>query len=273
MAGYSRQTWRLWVLGGVLALPILAALCQGALAAAHVAEIIGINGQVESRLGGRGFAPAALLQRLAPPDAVRTLAASKAKLSFIDRSITVLGEKTTLEISQYRLGEAAGGPLRALRVVNGKVRLIVHTFFGTSAAEPEVAVETPTLGVGIRGTDIIFAVQGPTDTVYLLQAGKPVSLRSKSTGEQVELRPGYYAISQAGRPLRLLPLTDDLRRQLLKELNLAFEVRPLGVPIEPDLPPPPPSRTAPGVGPTEALPPVYAPPIPAPPAAPHGGHY
>ncbi len=102
------------------------------------------------------------------------------------------------------------------------------------------------------------------------QAGAPVSLRSKSTGEQVDLRPGYFAVSQAGRPIRIFPLTEDLRRKLVRELSLAFEIRPMGVTIEQEVSPQPPSVAVPETGPTQALPPVYTPPVPvAPQPSPH----
>jgi hypothetical protein len=240
-------------------------ICEAA-AASFVAEIIGINGQVESRVRGGSFSTASILQRLSTQDAVRTLANSKAQLSFIDQSILVLGEKTTMEISRYQLGERETRPVRALKVLDGKARFIVNKFFGRGTGDPEFSVETPTLGVGVRGTDGIVEVKGTTDYVYLLQAGVPVALVSKSTGEQVDLKPGFFAVSRAGQPIRIFPLTDDLRRALLRELSLAFEVRPLGVTIEPEIPESQASQVGPGAGPTQALPPVYTPPVPT---APH----
>ncbi len=243
---------------------------QAMAATSPVAEIIGINGQVQARVGGAAFAPASLMQRLGERDAVRTQAASKAKLSFLDQSVLVVGEKTTLEIRQYRLGESEPQPARILKVLSGKMRFIVHRFFSRDPLDPEVTLETPTIGVGIRGTDVIVAVQGATDYVYLLSAGVPVRLRSTSTGEQVDLKPGFYAMSQAGKPIRIFLLTDEMRRQLLRELSLAFEVRPLGIPMEPGAPPEPLDRQAPG-SPTQALPPVYTPPVPVAPTTPHHG--
>lgn len=231
-------------------------------APSHVAEIIGINGQVESRVRGGSFSPAAILQKLSSQDAVRTLASSKAELSFIDQSILVLGPQTTMEISQYRLGEREARPTRALKVLNGKARFIVNKFFGGGTGEPEFTIDTPTMGVGVRGTDGIVEIKGTTDYVYLLQAGVPVELRSKSTGEKVDLKPGFFAVSQPGRPFRIFPLTDELRRSLLRELSLAFEVRPLGIVVESDLPLEQSGRIGPAAGPTQALPPVYTPPVP-----------
>ncbi len=246
----------------VTGLIFFAANCQAAPSSSYVAEIIGINGQVESRVRKGAFSPASILQKLSSQDAVRTLVNSKAELSFIDQSILVLGAKTTLEISNYRLGEREGRPARTLKLLNGKIRFIVNKFMGIGNGEPEFTVDTPTLGVGVRGTDGIIDIKGSTDTVYLLKAGAPVALRSKSTGEQVDLQPGYFAVSQAGRPIRIFPLTEDLRRLLLRELSLAFEIRPLGVTIEQELAPPPPSIAVPEAGPTQALPPVYTPPVP-----------
>jgi hypothetical protein len=269
MVTSTRRLPRLFI---VLMLAAVLAWPQAATTAPYVAELIGINGQVQTRLGSQSFAAAVLLQRLGVRDAVRTQAASKAKLSFIDQSIAVLGEKTTLEISQYRLREAEGPPQRALKIIAGKARVIVHKFFGWSSAEADYTIDTPTIGVGIRGTDLVVAVQGGTDYVYLFQAGAPLKLRSKSTGEEVDLRPGFYAMSQAGRPIRIAPLSDELKRQLLRELSLAFEVRPLGVAVEPEAPPERLERTQPDIGPSRALPPVYTPPVPSPPA-PTGDHH
>ncbi len=253
-----------------ICLIFFAAICQAAASASYVAEIIGINGQVEARVPFGAFSPASILQKLASRDAVRTLVDSKAELSFIDQSILVLGAQTTMEISNYHLGEREGQPARALKVFNGKVRFIVNKFLGGGTEAAEFSVDTPTLGVGVRGTDGIIEIKGSTDYVYLFKAGAPVSLRSKSTGEQVDLRPGYFGVSQAGRPIRIFPLTEDLRRKLGRELSLAFEVRPLGVTIEQEVSPQPPGVAVPEAGPTQALPPVYTPPVPvAPQPSPH----
>ena len=244
-----------------ISLVVFTEICQAASSSSYVAEIIGINGQVESRVRGGSFSPATVLQKLSGHDAVRTLVNSKAELSFIDQSILVLGAQTTMEISQYRLGEREVRPVRALKVIDGKMRFIVNKFFGSGTGESEFSVDTPTLGVGVRGTDGIIEIKGSTDYVYLLKAGAPVALRSKSTGEQLDLQPGYFAVSQAGRPIRIFPLTNDLIRGLLKELNLVFEVRPLGVEIEQDIPllQSGAAIAAPEAGPTQALPPVYHP--------------
>jgi hypothetical protein len=256
-------------LGVLMSLLLLAQIGGAAPSPAYVAEIIGINGQVEARRRGGSFSPAAILQKLASQDAVRTLVNSKAQLSFIDQSIMVLGEKSTLEISQYRLGEREARSVRALKVIDGKVRFIVNKFFGSGSGEPEVTLDTPTIGVGIRGTDGVIEIKGNTDYVYLFQAGAPLALHSKSTGERVDLHPGFFAVCQAGRPIRIFPLPDDLRRNLLRQLNFAFDIRPRGVAIEPDIPKETPASLGPKAGPTEALSPVYTPPVPAAPAPQH----
>jgi hypothetical protein len=263
---FGKKQAGIW-LGVFISLILFAEICGAAPSSSYVAEIIGINGQVESRTRGGSFSPASVLQRLASQDAIRTLVNSKAELSFIDQSIMVLGEKTTLEISQYRLGEREARPVRALKVVDGKVRFIVNKFFGGDTGEPEFTLDTPTLGVGVRGTDGVIEIKGHTDYVYLFQAGAPLALRSKSTGERVDLLPGFFAVCQTGRPIRIFPLTDDLRRNLLRLFNFAFEIRPYGVAIEPDIPVTPPGMIGPKAGPTEALSPVYTPPTPV--AAPH----
>jgi hypothetical protein len=137
-------------LGVFMSLILFSEICGAAPSSSYVAEIVGINGQVESRVRGGSFSPASILQRLSSRDAVRTLVSAKAELSFIDQSILVLGEKTSLEISQYRLGEREARPVRALKVLNGKVRFVVNKFFGRGTGDPEFSLDTPNVGVGRR---------------------------------------------------------------------------------------------------------------------------
>ena len=65
------------------------------------AELIALNGQAEVKSAGGNFRPAQLRDKLTVRDTIRTLEQSKAKLLFKDDSVIVLGEKTTMEISQY----------------------------------------------------------------------------------------------------------------------------------------------------------------------------
>ncbi len=81
---FGQRQAGLWLapLGVFIGLVLFSGICHAAPSSSYVAEIIGINGQVESRKGRGSFSPASLMQRLSSHDAVRTLVNSKAELIF-----------------------------------------------------------------------------------------------------------------------------------------------------------------------------------------------
>lgn len=235
-----------------------------AAAPAPVAELIGLQGQAEVRkVGAAAFSPAVLLQKFFPQEACRTLAHSKAKLLFVEQSILVLGERTTIEISDYAASPTEPRWQRQLKLLVGRLRLLVYRFRGQ---DPELTLDLPTLAVAVRGTDLFVDSRPGEDRVYLYRARRPLQLRHKVTGEVVELPVGFEAISRRLGPLQIRPWPPEQQQELLRDLSLFFEVRPR--PLEPNhldsnkgyAPIQPGEFTKPGVMP------VYQPPAPTPPA-------
>lgn len=135
------------------------------------AELIALNGSAEVKAGGGGFRPAQVRDRLNVGDTIRTLEQSKAKLLFQDESVTVLGEKTTFEISQFHYNAKTQQRQSVLKTIEGKIRFTVQKISG--APPPDMTIESEVLSVGVRGTDGILET-GQQHTVYLLEASAPL---------------------------------------------------------------------------------------------------
>ncbi|MFP3868286.1 MAG: FecR domain-containing protein [Desulfobacteraceae bacterium] len=219
------------------------------------AEIIALTGQAEIKpAADPSFQVAQLKDQLFPRDQIRTLAESKAKLWCQDESILVLGEKTTLEIAQYLVDETAGRRQSLLRALTGKMRFIVHKFFEADLSD--FTIETPTTIIGVRGTDGIVKLD-EQDQVYLLEAINPLSVKNKSTGEQLDLKPMTFAILEAAKPIQVKPITPVMYKSLTEEFQLSYDYDPENLTQPP----------SPLVGddtkkPATALPPVDQAPLP-----------
>lgn len=193
-------------------------------APAPVAELVGLNGQAEVRKTGAAvFSPARLMQKLWPQEALRTLLNSKAMLLFREQTILVLGPQTTIEISDFLVEPAEPKWRRYLRLVEGRLRFLVSRFTGQ---DPEMTLETPTLAVAVRGTDGVIDSRPTEDRVYLLAARRPLRLRHKTTGETVDLPENFLAIAKRVGPIEIKPLPPELKKLLLQELSLSFEIKP-----------------------------------------------
>jgi len=201
-----------------------------------VAELIALTGRAEIKAAAEAaFRPAQLQDRLSAPDTIRTLAEARAKLLFQDESVVILNEKTTLEISRYLFDEKAGRRDSLLKTAGGKLRFIVHKFFG--APQPDFTLETETLVVGVRGTDgILESFQ--QDTVYLLEAGAPLQLKNKFTGQVMDLSPMHFVVAAKDKPFQVNVITPQIYERLIKEYRLSYDFEPknLAAPEPPSKP-------------------------------------
>ncbi|MDD3579603.1 MAG: FecR family protein [Desulfobacca sp.] len=214
------------------------------------AEIIALTGQAEIKTPtDQSFKTAQLRAKLYPRDQIRTLAKSKAKLWCQDESVLILGENTTLEIAQYLIDEATGQRQSLLRTLTGKLRFVVHKFY--KAPEPDYTIETPMTIIGVRGTDGVVEI-ATGDQVYLLEATKPLSLKNKTTGEMLDLKPMNFAICEAHKAFQVKPITPAIYQRLTQEFQLSHDTDPENL-VQP--PPPLEAGVEPGK-PATILPPV-----------------
>lgn len=224
------------------------------------AEVIAINGQAEVKPSGAAFRPAVLKDRLQVGDTVRTLEKSKARLLFQDDSVTVLAEKTTLEISQFSFNAATQQRQSLLKALEGKIRFTVQKI--TGGPPPDMTIETEVLSVGVRGTDGILET-GQQNKVYLLEALTPLILTNKSTGQTINLPPMQYAVAEKFKPFQVFPITPELYQRLVEQFRLSHIYEPQNL-VAPQPPASPFVLGKPGDPPGgTSLPPVTQQPLPS----------
>lgn len=223
------------------------------------AELIALNGGAEVKAGGGSFRPAQVRDRLNVGDTIRTLEKSKAKLLFQDESVTVLGEKTTFEISQFHYNAKTQQRQSVLKTIEGKIRFTVQKISG--APPPDMTIESEVLSVGVRGTDGILET-GQQHTVYLLEAAAPLLVKNKSTGESIKLPPMQFASAGKFLPFQINTITPAMYQRLVKEFRLSHAVEPKNL-LAPEAPSGVFVLNNPGETPTTTLPPVTQPPLPA----------
>ncbi|MGQ9920445.1 MAG: FecR family protein [Desulfobacca sp.] len=188
-----------------------------------VAELIAITGQAEVKTANASYRPAQVRDKLRVGDTVRTLEQSRAKLLFIDESVTLLGEKTTLEITKFLFNRSTQERTGVLKTIEGRIRFLVQRISG--APQPAMTIESEVLSVGIRGTDGILET-GPQHKVYLLESENPLSVQNKFTGQTMELLPMQFIIADKKRPFQINPITPEMLDSLIKQFRLSYEFTP-----------------------------------------------
>ncbi len=226
--------------------------------AKEVAELIAITGQAEVKTANASYRPAQVRDKLRVGDTVRTLEKSRAKLLFQDESVTVLGEKTTLEISQFLFNSRTQERTGVLKTIEGKIRFIVQRISG--APQPAMTIESEVLSVGVRGTDGILET-GSQHKVYLLESENPLSVKNKFTGQTMDLPPMQFIIADKKKPFQINPITPELLDSLLQQFRLTYDFTPKNL-LSPGAPPETATMTGPGQGEGVTLPPVTQPPLP-----------
>lgn len=127
------------------------------------------------------------LQRLSPIFRLATLttnASGKLEVTFTDSSKFAMVGNSTAVIDEYVLPSAGGAGEQTLQLVKGFFRLISGTM-----PKDRVRVETPTAGIGIRGTILRIAVEDDGTTTVGSDDGT-VIVTSNATGASVTLTPG-----------------------------------------------------------------------------------
>jgi hypothetical protein len=223
-----------------------------------VAEIIAIMGQAEVKAAGASWRAAQLRDKLQIGDTVRTQEQSRAKLLFMDDSVTVLGEKTTLEISRFLMDARTKERTGLLKAVEGRLRFLIQQIPGAPA--PAITIESAVLAVGVRGTDGILET-GSWHKVYLLESAEPLTVKHKVTGQIMKLWPGQFLTADAKGPMQINPITPDILDSLIKQFRLTYDFTPKNL-VDPGAPPDIAALQEPGTGLVNPLPPVIQQPLP-----------
>lgn len=152
---------------------------------------------------GRGTMPLKALDALVAGDVIVTDRQSRAKVLLADDSVLTIGSDSRLTLEEFLATTQARSV--ALRVLAGRFKLAIATFFGATS---EYRVFTPTAVTGVRGTvlwgdtalDAICSLDGEVMVRSLASDGKPVQL---SRGQCVR---GM----RAGPPQPFAPTRDEL---------------------------------------------------------------
>jgi hypothetical protein len=177
------------------ALPLLALLFLPALPAqaADVGEVVLVRNLVRGTAPGAAARPLSVGEGVVLGLRVETGADSGTKMTFDPSGSLTVGANTRATIDKAVVDRATGRSDSVLSVLAGTVRLALGKLFSG-----EVAVDTPTAVVGVKGTDLRVEVEEATGTTVVLVTEGEVSVRSKAGGE-VTVRAGQRTLVARGQ--------------------------------------------------------------------------
>lgn len=126
-------------------------------------KVIAINGRVEHTVAAQEqWTPARMLQPLLVAERVRTLAASRASILFVDETQVKLNAGAVLTIRQVR---SASGPASAMELQRGEA------WFRTKNPRSGLTIQTPAAAAAIRGTEINLRIGDAGETTLTVVEG------------------------------------------------------------------------------------------------------
>jgi hypothetical protein len=170
-------------LGLVLAVPALG----------EVGEVVLVRNSVLGTLHSGPTKPLAVGDGLALGLRVETGADSAAKMTFDPSGSLTLGSRARVTLDAARVDQVTGRSESALSVLGGAVRLALGKLF-----KGDVAIDTPTAVVGVKGTDLRVEVDEPTGATVVTVTEGVVTVRSKAGGE-VTVQAGQRTFVAPGR--------------------------------------------------------------------------
>jgi hypothetical protein len=162
----KRWSW-LWLL---VVLVVVQGLSAGASAAAQQGERVGRVTVLEGRAtvqhdSGSTPQPLRVQSPVYQRNVIRTEAASKLQVTFVDESVVNLGEKSTLEITRFVYSPQQQTQTSLLTIPAGVFRALVKKLLPQSTFE----VTTPTAIAAVRGTDFMGEVTSETTAFVVLE--------------------------------------------------------------------------------------------------------
>lgn len=145
---------------------LLAAGCWVPVAghASPVAEVVALRGQAVMVFAGK-TTPLAIGTRLEQAAEVRTAAAGRVRLEFIDGSVLVIGDASTFKVDQFRIEERSGARRAGFSLDIGLISQTVSPSAGSWT------VRTPSAVTAVRGTEYIIEVKPDLITEVNVKSG------------------------------------------------------------------------------------------------------
>lgn len=205
--------------GGVLRLPLAWLQRESA-----VARVLHVRGQAQLLRGSASAAPLAAGMTLLPGDRLQTGAESSLSLRFADGSRLLLGADSLLGLEQLLVQGRGALTNTQLRLEQGGADSRVEP---GSTVPPRYELRTPSLNLGVRGTEFRVQAEAGRTAVQVLAGRVAADAGARPTA----LAAGQGALAQAGSPLQVqaLPAPPALPSTLRAEqlpLRLSWAATP-----------------------------------------------
>lgn len=132
--------------------------------AGPVAEVVGLRGEAVVVFEGN-TTPLVIGSKLEQGAEVRTSPAGRVRLKFIDGSVLVVGDATTLRLDQFRIEEQGSARRASLSLDIGLISQTVSPGAGSWT------VRTPSAVAAVRGTEYIVEVRKDLITEVNVKSG------------------------------------------------------------------------------------------------------
>ncbi len=181
---------------GFRAIAVLITLFAATAAAADVGVFTDVNGEVKLLRGDYYFeaAPGVEVQ---DQDIIETGSEASTQVEMTDGSVLRLGADSRLALSEYRLDSGGNVIAASLDVLSGWLRFAVAKLHDNAAYH----IETPTMTIGIRGTEGVIEAKNTQGGLYLEEGA--VELKAPDTpNHATQLKAGEYVERVHGRPFQ-----------------------------------------------------------------------
>jgi hypothetical protein len=150
-------------------------LVATAAAAEDVGTVASTHGIADIGSGG-AWTPAAVGMAVHVGDQLRTGADGELRVVFRDDSVIDLSPSSALTIDDQVFDPGAGRFSSLVRLIQGKARALVSSYYKTTGATYEV--QTPTAVAGVRGTSFLVAYNPDADATEVIGIRGRVEVRS-----------------------------------------------------------------------------------------------
>lgn len=185
---------RITSFGTLLFLLMCTSLALGA-PAADIGSVVALKGKASIERGPQRI-EARVKSGLQLADTVRTGAASRIKMLFVDDSVLTLGDSSSMSLKDFVHSKGERGR-SVFNLIDGKMRAVV--------GKTRFEVRTPTAVAAARGTIIFFETGGTEGhrftRIICLEGVVDVRSALGDTAASITLTPGMMVVVTEGEPL------------------------------------------------------------------------
>jgi len=153
--------------------------CAQADVVGHLTQVVGRVDVMRS--GQLPAIPAKLGDGMQPKDVLRTKSASKARITFMDKSTLAIGPQSKIAIEDYLVDPVQKKRNAVLQLFRGVAQVVVSKIY--KVEEPNFVVKTNTAIMGVRGTQFGVQILPNSSTIMnfegLLQVGNILPVASR----------------------------------------------------------------------------------------------